>query len=323
VPADKARARRHETPAEGFAARNRSGGRIPPPKVCHVLRDKLKTVPKGLPQGVFTRERTRDGRLGDGASNRTLAPDQHFDHRISRGSSRIPVRHLSPAILLENQLVPRQAPFIDGLHRMSKERFFAHLKAKFSPRLRAAGFNGSGQNFRRVRGEVIHAISIQGNKYGESCALNLGIHIAFLPITWDGQLPDLGTIEETSCEFRKRLAKGADTECWWKYSDVLTSPEESAASLIETFFAEGEPYFERFSSVQTILSALEFDVLEKNLPPAIGRSTPVKYALTAARIHAHLGHGEACRRAAALGLTRIGKAEALRTELEALSLIPG
>ena len=52
--------------------------------------------------------------------------------------------------------------------------FFDVLKSEFAPKLRELGFSGSGQHFRRVRGEIINAINIQGNKYGNSCAVNWG-----------------------------------------------------------------------------------------------------------------------------------------------------
>ena len=56
----------------------------------------------------------------------------------------------------------------------AKAVFFDVLKSEFAPKLRELGFSGSGQHFRRVRGEIINAINIQGNKYGNSCAVNWG-----------------------------------------------------------------------------------------------------------------------------------------------------
>lgn len=68
-----------------------------------------------------------------------------------------------------------------------KKEFFGLLKDRFARALWQAGFKGSGQTFRRVQGEVINAINIQVNKYGGSVAVNLGLHLTFLPVCWSNQ----------------------------------------------------------------------------------------------------------------------------------------
>ena len=96
-----------------------------------------------------------------------------------------------------------------------KKAFYKQLREDFYPNLRECGFKGSGQHFRRVNGDVIHAINIQNNKYGGSCCLNLGIHLSFLPIAWPkDQMPDLGKIKEIDCIFRRRLAPTGKSDFW-------------------------------------------------------------------------------------------------------------
>ena len=65
----------------------------------------------------------------------------------------------------------------------AKKEFYSYLKNEFGPQHREIGFKGSGSHFRRVNDEVIHCINIQGNKHGGSCAVNLGLHLTFLPIS--------------------------------------------------------------------------------------------------------------------------------------------
>ena len=203
---------------------------------------------------------------------------------------------------------------------MSKERFHSRLKESFFPRLRAAGFTGSGQNFRRVRGDVIHAINIQGDKYGDGCAVNLGIHLRFLPVTWSDSLPDFSKFKEIDCEFRKRLSPEDGTDNWWKYETVDISPEESADSLAEAYFAYGAPFFENYSSSPAILSVLNaVDFTHDITAFPLGQKTRARAALTAARMYAHAGDRAACRRFATIGLAHLGKVSSLKDELEYLA----
>lgn len=199
----------------------------------------------------------------------------------------------------------------------NKERFFAHLKADFFPRLRAAGFTGSGQNFRRLRGEVIQALNIQGNRYGGSCTLNLGIHPVCLPVHFTGAPPDPKKLEEAHCQFRHRLAPAVAGDGWWSY-DGPPSPEASAAGLIERFFDEGEAHFARFASLDAILGALDYETLAQGeFVPAL-RVTRAGGVLAAARLHAHRGDRAMSRRFAELGLAHLGQATGLRPAFEAL-----
>ena len=105
------------------------------------------------------------------------------------------------------------------LDRMdSKEIFYNQLKEEFIPLLRDSGFTGSGQHFRRIKGEVVNAINIQNNKYGGSCCVNLGLHFTFLPACWDGmKILEPKKIKEVDCEFRTRLSPKGKSDYWWKF----------------------------------------------------------------------------------------------------------
>ena len=94
--------------------------------------------------------------------------------------------------------------------------FHAVLKSEFGPKLRELGFKGSGQNYRRLIGDVIHAINIQGNRWGGSCTVNLGIHVTFLPDTLN-KMRDPATFNAINCEFHRRIADDST-------SDGITTP---------------------------------------------------------------------------------------------------
>jgi hypothetical protein len=203
-----------------------------------------------------------------------------------------------------------------------KKRFFEILKHEFSPLLRELGFNGSGQDFRRVYSPVIHVINIQRNKHGGSCCVNLGVHLEFLPITGSNNiLPDVRNIKEFDCEFRKRLAPKKRRDHWWKYDGGLFgNTGKSARNLIETYKNYGEPALQKLKTLEDLKVMLEAGDLRKNkIHSSFGEIIPVRAALTLARIYKHEGQIEKSVEYAKIGLQNSGKAPALKPELERLA----
>lgn len=208
-----------------------------------------------------------------------------------------------------------------------QERFYAVLKSEFFPKLRAAGFKGSGQNFCRVIGEVIHAINIQGNRWGGSCIVNLGAHVSYLP-AMGGKPVGAWKYKVIDCEFNGRIVDPSSGD-WWQYGSSSAVAESSARSLVTTYFAEAEPKFSHYSTVASFLAAMETKANgAAHQLPILGTvdfgPLPARAALAAARIHRHEGNVSEARRFARMGLEGIaGDAGiALRPELEALAAAP-
>jgi len=206
----------------------------------------------------------------------------------------------------------------------SKSIFYTQLKENFIPMLRDQGFIGSGQHFNRINGEIVHAINIQNNKNGESCCINLGLHFTFLPVCWDStKILDLMRIKEVDCEFRTRLAPKGETDYWWKFNGngLFGNTKKSVKHLNETYIEVGNDFFERFNSVESITTLLEVSLLKKSdFIDYAGGITPVRGALTMARIYKHQGNLELQNKYARTGLEIIGNAIALKTELEKLAI---
>ncbi|MDJ0759699.1 MAG: DUF4304 domain-containing protein [Woeseiaceae bacterium] len=201
----------------------------------------------------------------------------------------------------------------------ARKFFHGLLRERFAPELRKLGFKGSGNHFRRVRGEVINAINIQGNKYGGSCAVNLGLHLAFLPYNWKSEIPDPTKIKEIDCEFRSRLAPGRRSDYWWKYDGLLTSPRKQVDHLVNTYLRFGEPMFARYESVEDVAKMISLDdVSRRKFVGAFGNVSVVRAALTMARIHQHLGNRELAMLFAQAGMENIGRATSLRPEFQTI-----
>jgi len=212
----------------------------------------------------------------------------------------------------------------------SRDTFFLVLRDEWVSFLSRSGFKGDGERFQRDIGDVIHAIALQKNKYGGSCCVNLGVHLYFLPLTAGG-LPQVGVpVRVESCEFQWRLTPPGFTDYWWAYEQGATAhlpvsmlqeenlgPRERARHLARTYEMNAEPAFQRLSTVNQIADLIRLKDLsnEWRIVPQYA-FTPGRAGLTMARIHQHLGNHELARRFAEVGLERVGKAKAVRAELE-------
>ena len=199
----------------------------------------------------------------------------------------------------------------------NKKIFFEVLKEDFIPRLKEIGFEGSGQNIRRVKGEIINTINIQVNKYGGSCAVNLGLHLSFLPLNWSESLPEIDKIKEIDCEFSKRLAPENKSDYWWQYDNLSDSPSQRAQHLIETYFNYGEPHFQEYDTVEKIGAMVSVEEMKKSESLDIfGGVNQERGPLTMARIHQHLGNSSKAKAFATFGLENLNGAIILKPEYE-------
>jgi Domain of unknown function (DUF4304) len=198
------------------------------------------------------------------------------------------------------------------------EPFHELLKNQFSPLLRADGFKGSGNTFRRMKGERIDIVNIQGSRYGGRCCVNVAAHFSFLP-TAGGRVADLKKLKEYECTFRDRLHESQESDHWWSYGEGDAEAETSVASLIDMYKRRAGLFFGRFEPFPDVFERItpaEMDAGDYSRMPAA--MTGVCAALTMARIMKHLGRLEKCREFAIVGLKNLGHAVGLKAELERL-----
>lgn len=198
------------------------------------------------------------------------------------------------------------------------ERFHNLLKHEFFPLLRADGFKGSGTTFRRVKGDRIDVVNVQGSRYGGKCAVNLAVHYSYLPSMGGGRVTDSKKFKEHDCTFRGRL-KEATEDHWWDYGATDTETEASVASLVDLYKRRGVHFFAKFEPFP--------DAFERVIPERIDAGdltcmpaafTQVYAAITMARIMKHLGRKARCREFAEVGLRHLGQAFGLKVELQSL-----
>lgn len=156
---------------------------------------------------------------------------------------------------------------------------------KIAPILRALGFKGSGQNYRKREGDFVFVINFQGSKLGDKFFVNLGAQPSFIPAEGDA---DLKTLKEYQCVFRRRVG-----EDWsWQISDENFFQLEREIVSVQAEF---------FGNAQTLPRALAVDDphdLLKKFSGEIGSSRTILHLAGAA---AKLGHIETAQKLVKLG----------------------
>lgn len=176
---------------------------------------------------------------------------------------------------------------------------------RIAPRLRALGFRGSGQNYRKTEGDFVFVINFQGSRSGEKFYVNLGAQPVFVPA--EGHA-DLAKLKEYECILRRRV--GVD---WpWDMSEAMLSSLESEIDTTHAAF---------FGHAQTLRTALATDSPEELIRNFSAGTTQARATLHLARAAAALGHSRTARELVARGLELAGEtATLLRAELKNVSI---
>ena len=85
---------------------------------------------------------------------------------------------------------------------MGADVFVKEVLKRVGPTLRALGFRGSGQNYRKQEGDFIFVINFQGSRWGDRFYVNLGAQPIFIPAEGDA---DLTKLKEYECVLRRRV----------------------------------------------------------------------------------------------------------------------
>jgi hypothetical protein len=171
---------------------------------------------------------------------------------------------------------------------------------KVSPILRALGFRGSGQNYRKTEGDFVFVINFQGSSSGDRFYVNLGAQPVFIPAEVNA---DLTALKEYECVLRSRVG----TEWPWQMSDQAFDSLTAEINSAQAAF---------FGNAQTLRSALAIDSPEELLRKFSSGTTPARATLHLARAATRLGHIETARRLVDCGLELAGdRATTLRAEL--------
>jgi hypothetical protein len=170
------------------------------------------------------------------------------------------------------------------------------------PKLRAPGFRGTGQNYRKIDGDFVFVVNFQGSSKGEGFYINLGAQPVFVPPEGGAPL-NPKHLKEYERIFRTRAGR----EWPWEMS-------ESERLHLETELGAAQSRF--FGRVLTLRAALASDPPETLLDGFTLGTTRARAALHLARLGLALGHAAKAEALARMGLKLAGAgADILRDEL--------
>ena len=200
----------------------------------------------------------------------------------------------------------------------STPRLESSIKDHLSPILKSDGFAGSGRTFRRVSGDLIQVIQVQGSRSGGKFAVNLGIQPLSIPDVL-GNAPDARKIKEESCEFRRRLSGANRADQWWDHTASKQSMDTAVQSAAAVYASVGRRLFLEQTGSEAPLHRLtpaQFDSGQYSFS-GFG-STKVRMARALALMRQSVGNLVDASAFARIALANIGAAVALREELQAL-----
>jgi hypothetical protein len=172
------------------------------------------------------------------------------------------------------------------------------------PRLRALGFTGSGQYYRKVAGEWVVVVNLQGSKWGDKFFVNLAAHPVLIPTINDDPV-DPKKIKEYDCLFRTRVGKDWSWNLRFGAGAELVSQIEQAANDLVT----------RAHGLRAAVATDPPETLVRNF--AIGQ-TDAFASLHLARAALAFGDVHKASAIAEWGLNAAGDALILRARLKAL-----
>jgi hypothetical protein len=201
----------------------------------------------------------------------------------------------------------------------SPPRLESALRAHLQPRLKEDGFAGSGRTYRKASHGIIQVLHVQGSRHGGQFAINLGLQPMAIPDVL-GKIPDLKKISDAECEFQRRLSEGGTTDRWWSHDSSEESMDSAAAAAAEVYVRFGRQLFEIVGGSDSPLFSITPDQMPQfhDILRGFG-STDVRMALVLARLRTAEGRSAEARAFANFGLLHLGRAVALRAELEKLS----
>jgi hypothetical protein len=170
--------------------------------------------------------------------------------------------------------------------------------------LRAAGFKGSGQTFRRVEDEWVVVVNVQGSKWGDAFFVNLAAHPVVIPTINDDPV-DIKKLKEYDCLFRTRVGDR------WSWS--LGVSERSG--LVSQIDRAATDLSNRAHGLRAAVASQSADTLVKNF--TVGQ-TDAFSALHLARAALAFGNVPKARAVAEWGLEAAGDALGLRVKLKSV-----
>lgn len=151
-----------------------------------------------------------------------------------------------------------------------KPRLEPAIRHHFAPLLRAEGFTGSGHTYRRLVGQWIHVVNVQGSLYGGEFAVNLAIQPISVNDTNDNP-PNPKTITEEICVFRRRMAESpAAAHQWWPHDRTEEGMALAVRRAAAVYDKVGRRLLERATSEHSDLNCVSPEAYARGIFDSFG-----------------------------------------------------
>ena len=198
-------------------------------------------------------------------------------------------------------------------------RIESAIRDHLAPILRADGFSGSGRTFRRVVGDWIHVVNVQGSRYGGQFAVNLAVQPTAIPDV-RGNTPDPKKITEELCEFRRRMSESeARQDKWWKHAPTAESMTEAMREAAAMYIQVGRRLLDGATTEDADLNTVSPAAFAGGNFNFLGfGSTECRMALALARLRRVQDQLTESQAFAAYALETVGSAAMLKAKIQAL-----
>jgi len=164
-----------------------------------------------------------------------------------------------------------------------------------TPGLRAIGFRGSGQTYRKFDADFALVVNFQRSRSGDCCYVNLGAQPLFAPAEGTS---DMKALREYECMLRRRVGR-----------DWLLPLNDDGLARLQAELMSTQAEF--FGHAQTLRSALAVERVEVLIQRFSSGTTPARATLNLGHAALTLGHRDVARALATRGLELAGEGATL------------
>jgi len=168
---------------------------------------------------------------------------------------------------------------------IEKKEFNKRITRTFSPLMRNEGYKGSSGRYRKViDNKIIFCVNLQGNKYGGSFCIEIGVHFIDTPFNINQRL-ELSKASSYDCDFRKRVAPEHYSDYWWECGENTQEADSNLENAFKTLKHVSEKYCSLFIDYPNPFVNWTLDNIQNAIEREIyGDITEIRLALSIAQV---------------------------------------
>ncbi|GGD36543.1 DUF4304 domain-containing protein [Flavobacterium orientale] len=144
-------------------------------------------------------------------------------------------------------------------NQISGAKFIELMDKNFTPYIKSLGFKGSKNNFYKKNKPWIYTVNIFKDKYGGSCAVNVGVHLDYIE-NQINTLPIPSKFQVGDCIIEKNIPLD-NNNSWFFYGMNENEGIETVELIIKMFNKKGIPFLQKFEKYPNPFDEINFDDL--------------------------------------------------------------